>query len=100
MTADDLVDAISKAGGTLTLDGETLHFRLPSDAAHLARLLRQEKPGLLAIVRECGGRIATFPHCPRCANYALYRKDNIGAYECLTCSLTGIEKSTARRLVW
>lgn len=98
MTADDLVDAISNAGGTLALDGETLHFRLPPDAAHLARLLREEKPGVLAIVRERGGRIANFPNCPNCASYALYRKDNIGAYECQTCGLTGIPESAARRL--
>ena len=46
-----------------------------------------------------GKRVSVFPHCPRCASYTLYRKDNIGAYECLTCGLTEIEESTARRLV-
>ena len=43
-------------------------------------------------------RVTVFPHCPNCASYALYRKDNIGAYECLTCGLSGIEESTARRV--
>lgn len=46
-----------------------------------------------------GGYVGPFPHCPRCASYALYRKDNIGSYECLTCGLLEIEESTARRLV-
>jgi hypothetical protein len=46
-----------------------------------------------------GKRVTVFPHCPRCASYALYRKDNQGDYECLTCGLAGIEESTARRMV-
>ena len=46
-----------------------------------------------------GKMVTVFPHCPRCASYALYRKNNIGDYECLTCGLTGIEERTARRLM-
>ena len=46
-----------------------------------------------------GGWTSTVPHCPRCASYALYRKNNIGDYECLTCGLQGIEESTARRVM-
>jgi hypothetical protein len=46
-----------------------------------------------------GKHVTVFPHCPKCASYALYRKDNIGAYECMTCGLTGIEENTARRVV-
>jgi Zn ribbon nucleic-acid-binding protein len=38
-----------------------------------------------------------FPHCPRCASYALYRKNNVGIFECLTCGLEEITESTARR---
>lgn len=45
-----------------------------------------------------GGRVTIFPHCPRCASYALYRRDNIGDYECQTCGLQSIEESSARRL--
>jgi hypothetical protein len=41
---------------------------------------------------------SVFPHCPRCASYALYRQNNIGAYDCETCGLQGIEECTARRL--
>ena len=45
-----------------------------------------------------GGRIAAFPHCPRCRSYALYRRNNTGNYECQTCGLLEIEESVARRL--
>ena len=38
-----------------------------------------------------------FPHCPRCASYALYRRNNIGDYECQTCGLEGISEVIARR---
>jgi len=38
-----------------------------------------------------------FPHCPRCASYALYRPNNIGDYECLTCKLRNITEEVARR---
>lgn len=99
MTANDLVEAVAAAGGILSLEGETLRFCLPKRAAHLVPPLRELKPDVLAVVRRRGGRVANFPRCPRCASYALYRKDNIGAYECLTCGLLEIEESTARRLV-
>jgi len=46
-----------------------------------------------------GGWASIFPHCPRCASYALYRKNNIGDYECQTCGMQGIEESTARRVM-
>lgn len=26
-----------------------------------------------------------FPRCPKCASYALYRQNNVGNYECMTC---------------
>jgi hypothetical protein len=38
-----------------------------------------------------------FPHCPRCASYALYRPNNIGDYECQTCELRNITEEVARR---
>jgi hypothetical protein len=38
-----------------------------------------------------------FPHCPRCASYALYRRNNIGHYACMTCELQGISEDVARR---
>src|SRR5271157_751092 len=38
-----------------------------------------------------------FPHCPRCTSYALYRANNIGDYECLTCKLRNITEEVARR---
>lgn len=41
--------------------------------------------------------VAVFPHCPRCASYALYRRNNIGSYECQTCGLLDISEESARR---
>jgi hypothetical protein len=45
---------------------------------------------------RAGGR--TFPHCPRCASYALYRRNNICNYECETCGLRDIQECTARQV--
>jgi hypothetical protein len=45
-----------------------------------------------------GSKAPTLPDCPRCSSYCLYRKNNIGNYECLTCELGGITESTARRV--
>ena len=45
---------------------------------------------------DCRGR--SFPHCPRCASYYLYRKGNVGSYECLTCGVLDIPEDVARRL--
>jgi len=53
--------------------------------------------GLPAAKDNTRGR-SSFPHCPRCASYALYRKNNVGTYECLTCELQGIDETAARRL--
>jgi Zn ribbon nucleic-acid-binding protein len=41
---------------------------------------------------------SSFPHCPRCASFALYRKNNVGKYECQTCKLQDIDETAARRL--
>ncbi len=43
-------------------------------------------------------RAKVFPHCPKRASYALYRKNNIGNYECRTCGLLDIPEEVARRL--
>jgi hypothetical protein len=42
------------------------------------------------------GPLPSMPRCPQCASFALYRQNNVGAYECLTCDLVGIEESIAR----
>jgi Zn ribbon nucleic-acid-binding protein len=95
----ELIESVERAGGVLKLDGEKLRCKLPKDALHLADLLREHKPELTEILKARGGRIANFPHCPNCASYALYRRNNIGNYECLTCGLPGIDESMARRRV-
>jgi len=47
---------------------------------------------------EGDSKRAVFPYCPRCASYALYRKNNIGNFECLTCELRDIPEEVARRV--
>jgi len=99
MSIQSLVDEILRHGGTLTLSGNTVKYRIPEDAAHLVGQLKERKPELVDLLKTRGGRVATFPHCPRCAGYALYRENNRGTYECLTCELQNIEESVARRLM-
>ena len=98
MTPAELIDAIKAKGGVLTLDGNEIVYELPNEFAYLLGLLREQKSEVMCILKARGGRVANFPHCPECASYALYRKHNLGAYECLTCGLTGIEESMARRM--
>jgi hypothetical protein len=45
--------------------------------------------------KESASPRVMFPHCPRCA---LYRPNNIGNYECLTCELRNIEEDVARKV--
>lgn len=99
MTAGELIDAVRRAGGVLEMQGDSVKCLLPKLAARLVSALQEQKPEVIALLRAHGGRVAAFPHCPRCASFALYRRDNIGAYECLTCGLLEIEESTARLLV-
>ena len=99
MPADELADAVERAGGLMTLQGDNVKCLLPRAALHLTGELKERKSELIALLQRRGGRIAAFPHCPRCAGYYLYRKDNIGLYECVTCGLREIEESAARRLV-
>ena len=80
MSLPSVVDQIRRAGGVLKLEGDTVKYRLPLDAAHLAAELKQRKPELVELLRRAGGRIAVFPHCPRCASYALYRQHNEGNF--------------------
>ena len=42
------------------------------------------------------GPLPSMPRCPQCASFALYRRNNVGTYECLTCDLAGIEETIAR----
>jgi Zn ribbon nucleic-acid-binding protein len=97
VTTTELLDSVTRAGGVLELDGEKLKVQLPKDAVRFADLLRQRKQDLIDIVRARSGRVANFPHCPRCASYFLYRRNNIGNYECQSCGLPDIDESTARR---
>jgi Zn ribbon nucleic-acid-binding protein len=99
MNAQSLMDEVLRHGGTLTLEGDTVKYRLPKDAAHLAGELRQCKAELMELLRKAGGRVATFPHCPRCASYALYRENNLGDFECQSCGCRDIREEIARRLM-
>ena len=99
MSVQSLVDEVVRRGGTLTLkDDGGVRYRLPEDATYLVGELRAHKPELIEFLRRAGGRIAAFPHCPRCASYALYRENNIGDYECQSCGLQNIGETAARRV--
>jgi transcription initiation factor IIE alpha subunit len=98
MTATELIESVMKAGGTLKLEGDRVSYWLPREAAHLIDHLRRLKREIIPLLTARGGRIATFPHCPRCASYAMFREQNEGPFECLTCGRRAIEESTARRL--
>jgi Zn ribbon nucleic-acid-binding protein len=98
MTAIETLERLKAIGGVLSLeDGDRVRFRIPRSAAHLVDQVAAHKPEVIRILKTRGGRIATLPHCPKCASYALYRKNNIGAYECQTCGLSSIAESAARR---
>jgi hypothetical protein len=98
MTACELIENLKRMGAVLTLEaGERIKFQIPESAAPLMDLLARQKADVICILKAHGGRIATFPHCPHCASYALYRKDNIGSFECLTCGLQAIDEVAARR---
>jgi len=100
MNLQTVVREIERAGGVLKLEAESMiRFMLPPGMENLMEVLRAHKPELIDFLKSRGGRVAAFPHCPRCASYSLYRKENIGAYECLTCGLEAIEEQIARRLM-
>lgn len=96
MSTAELIESVKRAGGILELDGDKLRCQLPKDAVHFAELLRERKPELIEIVKARGGRVANFPHCPRCGSYHLYRENNVGKYECQSCFLQSVDESTAR----
>lgn len=98
MTAGELIETVARSGGVLEVDGELLRYKLTADCESLLPELAACKPELIALLRAQGGRVATFPHCPKCASYAVYRKDNLGDFECLTCGLLDIEEGAARRV--
>jgi Zn ribbon nucleic-acid-binding protein len=94
----ELIQAVETAGGRFIVDGDRLGIVPKQAAVPVIDALREHKRELIDIVKARGGRVATFPHCPKCASYALYRRNNIGTYECMTCGLQDIEESTARRV--
>jgi len=93
-----LIEAVLRAGGLLALDGNGIRFALPQNAAQLVEGLRAHRTELMTILRSRGGRLANFPHCPKCAGYALYRRNNTGGYECQTCGMREIPEALARRV--
>jgi Zn ribbon nucleic-acid-binding protein len=94
----ELIQIVESAGGRFIVDGDRLGIVPKQAAAPVIDALREHKRELIDIVKARGGRIATFPHCPKCSSYSLYRKNNIGNYECQTCGLRDIEECTARRV--
>lgn len=98
MTTDVLIETIERAGGVLRLEGDRLRFWIPKDAAHIVDVMRSRKPELIAFLHRRGGRVANFPHCPKCSSYYLYRQNNAGMFECQSCGLADIEEHVARRV--
>ena len=97
MSTNEIVETVRRLGGVLKLEGDNVRCSLPVAAAHLAAELRELKPELIALLKARGGWVATFPHCPVCASYALYRRKNVGSFECQTCGLQDIDEAVARR---
>jgi Zn ribbon nucleic-acid-binding protein len=96
LEAQDLAEAVAAGGGTLSLVGDDAKLFLPGYCPNLLPRLKKHKLELIVLLRLAGGWIARLPMCPKCGSYALYRKNNIGAFECLTCELQGIEERNAR----
>jgi hypothetical protein len=96
LEAQDLAEAVVAGGGTLSLEGDDAKLFLPGDHPNLLPRLKKHKLELIVLLRLAGGWIARLPMCPKCGSYALYRKSNVGAFECLTCELQGIEERDAR----
>jgi hypothetical protein len=66
------------------------------DNLGLFQKIEPNTPKPESLLHEHGG--PTFPHCPRCASFALYRGNNAGNYECQTCLMQNIDPLVARRL--
>jgi hypothetical protein len=96
LDAQDLAEAVAAGGGTLSLVGDDAKLFLPGDHPNLLPMLKKHKLEIIVLLRLVGGWIARLPMCPKCRSYALHRKNNIGAFECLTCELQGIEERDAR----
>jgi hypothetical protein len=96
---EELTRSVEKGGGVLKLEGEQVRCWLPADITHLAPELKECKPELIVLLRREGGRIATFPHCPKCGAYCLYKEWHVVRYECLCCGLKDIEEDVARRVM-
>jgi hypothetical protein len=74
----------------------THNVGFPSESR--AKLPSENCPDLSRVgPREAANvRLPSMPRCPQCASFALYRRNNVGTYECLTCDLAGIEETIAR----
>jgi len=64
----------------------------PSEATSEGTFVIVSSPGHLQTLSG----VQNFPHCPRCGSYALYRQNNTGSYECLSCGAADIDEAIAR----
>lgn len=89
-----LLNEVVQAGGTVVLrqDGRPVAIGVPPPLVEQLHTFREEVIALLA------QKTSSFPHCPRCCSYALYRPSTTDLYECETCNLAGIDETTARRV--
>jgi len=80
----------------LNLDVDRRPCFLPHDAPlHFDEGDRKHK-GEIVMPERLRAAPTTFPRCPNCASFYLYRRNNIGNYECQTCGLEGITAVVAR----
>jgi len=98
VTATELLARISEAGGKLRLRDSRLYAKGVPEC--LVPDLKRLKPELIRYLRleaasDTFSPAYVFPHCPRCSSYSLYRKNNRGDYQCMTCELTGISEIQA-----
>jgi hypothetical protein len=52
VSAQELIRAIERAGGSLRVSGDRLRYSVPRDAAHLIPALRIQKPAVITILRQ------------------------------------------------
>lgn len=50
----------------------------------------------LHVARDASSPAYRFPSCPECHSFALYRRNNVGDYDCETCKAKGISELRAR----
>jgi hypothetical protein len=123
-SAAEVVNRIIERGGwLLAVPPDRVRLELPPGHRdlNLVDAVRQNKAAVLEILKQRGGwvgdsakmakaatdwrwrspsgkLVSALPHCTACCSYYLFRETG-GTYTCQSCELSGIEESTARRVM-